>query len=124
MNLLLVDDEPRNLSALSALLEAIGARVHCARSGEEALREVLRRDYAAILLGVRMPGADGFRTAAAIRTVEHSRRTPIIFVSAHGDRRARPRDPHSEFLRTPLDVESVRARVKACLSVHNDSGPM
>lgn len=43
MNLLLVDDEPKNLFALSALLEDRVAQLHCVRSGEEALRQVLKQ---------------------------------------------------------------------------------
>ncbi|HEX2198497.1 MAG TPA: response regulator [Burkholderiales bacterium] len=112
MNLLLVDDDPKNLFALSALLEDLGAALHCARSGEEALREVLKRDFAAILLDVRMPGIDGFETAAAIRSVEHLRRTPIIFLSAHADRRARQRDPLCLFVDKPVDPERIRQLVK------------
>jgi CheY-like chemotaxis protein len=112
VNLLLVDDEPKNLFALSALLEDLGARLHCVQSGEEALRQVLKQDFAAILLDVRMPGIDGFETAAAIRSVERFRRTPIIFLSAHGDRRAVPRDPHCEFIRKPVDPDAVRQHLK------------
>ena len=112
MNLLLVDDEPKNLFALSALLEDLGARLHCVQSGEEALRQVLKQDFAAILLDVRMPGIDGFETAAAIRSVERFKRTPIIFLSAHGDRRAVPRDPLCRFMRKPVDPDAIRRQVK------------
>ncbi len=116
MNLLLVDDEPRNLHALNALLEDLGARVHCAQSGDEALRQVLSREFAAIVLDVRMPGIDGFGTAAAIRSIERSRRTPIIFLSAHGERRAAPRrDPLVHFVLKPVDPGDIRPRVAACL---------
>jgi CheY-like chemotaxis protein len=115
MDVLLVDDEPKNLFALSALLEDLGARIHCAESGEDALRQVLKRDFAAILLDVRMPGIDGFETAAAIRSLERSRRVPIIFLSAQGDRRADGRDAYSEFILKPVDPEVIRPRVAAHL---------
>jgi CheY-like chemotaxis protein len=116
MKVLLVDDEPKNLLALSALLEDMGAEVHCAQSGEEALRRVLERDFAAILLDVRMPGIDGFETAAAIRSVERMKRTPIIFLSAHGDRRGAPRrDPMVEFVMKPGDPRLMRRRIAAHL---------
>ena len=110
-NVLLVDDEPRNLFALSALLEDLGARIHCAKSGEEALRQVLKHEFAAILLDVRMPGIDGFETAAAIRSLERFRRVPIIFLSAHGERRADGRDPFCEFIAKPVAPELLRPRV-------------
>jgi CheY-like chemotaxis protein len=118
MNLLLVDDEPRNLYARRALFEDMGAEVHCAHSGEDALRQVLKRDFAAILLDVRMPGIDGFETAAAIRSVERFRRTPIIFLGAHHDRRAEPRgDPLVEFVLKPVDPDVIRPRVAAHLEI-------
>ena len=111
MNLLLVDDEPKNLFALSAVLEDLGARIHCAQSGEEALRQVLKHEFAAILLDVRMPGIDGFETAAAIRSLERTRRVPIIFLSGEGDRRADGRDAYSEFILKPVDPDVIRPRV-------------
>jgi CheY-like chemotaxis protein len=111
MDVLLVDDEPKNLLALSALLEDLGARLHCANSGEDALRQVLKRDFAAILLDVRMPGIDGFETAAAIRSLERTRRVPIIFLSAQSDRRADGRDVFAEFILKPVDPDIIRPRV-------------
>lgn len=116
MDVLLVDDEPKNLYALSALLEDLGARIHCAHSGEEALRQVLKRPFAAILLDVRMPGFDGFETAAAIRSLERTRRVPILFLSAQHDRRADGRDPHAEFILKPVDPAVLRPRVAQYLA--------
>jgi len=116
MDVLLVDDEPKNLMALTALLEDLGARIHCVNSGEDALRQVLKRDYAAILLDVRMPGIDGFETAAAIRSLERTRRVPIIFLSAQRDRRADGRDTYCEFILKPVDPDILRPRVAAHLA--------
>ncbi|HEY7238502.1 MAG TPA: response regulator [Burkholderiales bacterium] len=116
MDVLLVDDEPKNLLALSALLEDLGARIHCVNSGEDALRQVLKRQFAAILLDVRMPGLDGFETASAIRSLERTRRVPIIFLSAQRDRRADGRDPFSEFILKPVDPDVIRPRVAAHLA--------
>jgi len=118
MNVLLVDDEPKNLFALRALLEDLGAAIHCAQSGEEALRQVLKHEYAAILLDVRMPGIDGYETAAAIRSLERLRRVPIIFLSAQ-DRRTQQRgahDEHCEFVQKPLVPDDIRARVTGLLA--------
>jgi len=80
--ILLVDDDDKNLLAFEAALEPTGYRLVKARSGEEALRAVLRDDFAAILLDVQMPGLDGFETAELIRTRERTRSVPIIFVTA------------------------------------------
>ena len=114
-SLLLVDDEPKNLFALSAVLEDLNVEIHCAQSGEDALRQVLKREFAAILLDVRMPGMDGFETAAAIRSIERFRRVPIIFLSAHGDRRADGRDAYCEFILKPVEPEVILPRVAAHL---------
>src|SRR4051794_14990329 len=82
-SILLVDDSPENVAALRAVLEPIGVECVAARSGFEALREVLRHDFAAILLDVQMPDMDGLETAAMIKRRERSRDTPIIFITGH-----------------------------------------
>ena len=80
--LLLVDDDARSLMAMETLLAGPGRVVIMADSGQEALRQVLRHDFAVILLDVRMPRVDGFEAAELIRQREQSRHTPIIFLSA------------------------------------------
>jgi len=81
VNILMVDDEPGNLEALEAILEPLGQKLFRANSGIEALRAVLDRDYAVILLDVQMPDLSGIETAALIRERERSRTTPIIFLT-------------------------------------------
>src|SRR5919107_41300 len=80
--ILLVDDQPENLVALSATLEPLGHELVHAASGEEALKLLLKREFAVILLDVQMPELDGFDTAALIKQRERSRHIPIIFVTA------------------------------------------
>lgn len=80
---LLVDDNPSNLLALEAILEPLGQRLVQASSGQEALRHLLREDFAVILLDVQMPDMDGFETARLIHQRQRSRYTPIIFLTAH-----------------------------------------
>ena len=82
VNILLVDDQPKNLLALSAILDSPGLNIVKADSGLEALRCLLNQDFAVILLDVQMPLMDGFETAALIRQRERSQHTPIIFVTA------------------------------------------
>jgi PAS domain S-box-containing protein len=81
-NVLLVDDRPENLFALEAILEPLGARLVRATSGQEALKHLLREEYAVILLDVQMPILDGFETAALIKERDKTRHVPIIFVTA------------------------------------------
>jgi len=82
VNILLVDDQPENLLALEAILGKLGENLVQASSGEEALRCLLNRDFAVILLDVLMPGMDGFETADLIRSRARSQHTPIIFLTA------------------------------------------
>jgi CheY-like chemotaxis protein len=84
MNILLVDDQPANLLALEAILESLGQNLVRANSGEEALRHLIRMDFAVILLDVLMPGMNGFETADMIRQRDSSRHMPIIFLTAGG----------------------------------------
>src|ERR1700750_25361 len=78
---LLVDDDERNLLAVQSVLEDLGDIV-TARSGEEALRHLLKGEFAVILLDVYMPGMDGYETAQIIRSREQTRGIPIVFLSA------------------------------------------
>jgi PAS domain S-box-containing protein len=82
VNILLVDDRPENLLALEAILEPLGQNLVRAHSGHEALKHLLREDFAVILLDVQMPGIDGFETAALIKERDRTRHIPIIFVTA------------------------------------------
>ena len=111
--ILLVDDDRAALFALRELLADLDATLVLAATGEEALRQVLKQQFAAIMLDVRLPGMDGFEVAAAIRSLERSRRTPIIFMSAHSDRRRRSRPGAMPecYLGKPLAPEVVRAKL-------------
>ena len=80
-SILAVDDDKRSLLALQELLRDLGQNLVLANSGEEALRFILKEDFAVILLDVRMPGLDGFQTAKLIRERQRSRHTPIIFLT-------------------------------------------
>ncbi|MFL5577018.1 MAG: ATP-binding protein [Gemmatimonadaceae bacterium] len=82
VSLLLVDDRPENLLALEAILEPLGQRLVRAHSGDEALKAILKEDFAAILLDVQMPGLNGFETARIIKSRERSRAIPILFLTA------------------------------------------
>ena len=82
VSILLVDDRPENLIALEAILEPLGQKLVTAHSGEEALKFVLKHQFACILLDVQMPDMNGFDTAQIIKSRERSRYIPIIFLSA------------------------------------------
>jgi len=121
-SILLVDDQPANLMALEAILEPLGHPLISADSGASALKELLRRDFAVILLDVRMPGLDGYETAALIRQRERSALTPIIFLTAGaGDREEtlRAYDQGAvDFLGKPFEPKILRAKVAIFVSLY------
>lgn len=114
VNILIVDDVPDKALAVEATLEQLGQNVVKASSGREALRCLLKYDFAVILLDVNMPDIDGFETAKLIRERKRSEHTPIIFVTAFDD------DAHIakgyslgavDFISTPIDPAVLRTKV-------------
>src|SRR5438552_15627094 len=87
-NILVVDDDVSTLLAMEALLSGPGRNILTASSGTDALRHLLREDFALILLDVRLPGMAGFGTAALIRRRGRFRSTPTIFLSAIDTRKS------------------------------------
>ncbi|GIP54602.1 response regulator [Paenibacillus vini] len=83
IHILLVDDRPENLMALEAVLESEQYHLIKATSGEEALRFLLKDDFAVIVLDVQMPGLDGIETAKLIKARDKTKDIPIIFISAN-----------------------------------------
>jgi len=114
--ILLVDDREENLLALKATLEALGEDCVLAKSGAEALRALLRHDFAVILLDAQMPGMSGFETAQLIRQREHNRHTPIIFLTAYSRDRANVTQGYSvgavDYITKPYDPEILRSKVR------------
>jgi signal transduction histidine kinase len=112
--ILLVDDNPANLLAIEAALGDLALGVQRAHSGSEALRLLLERDFALILLDVNMPAMNGFDTAKLIRERKRSRHTPIIFVTAFSREDADVLAAYEmgavDFLFKPIVPEMLRAK--------------
>ena len=89
-NILLVDDLPEKLLSYRSVLEELDENLVSVGSGTEALKQVLKHDFAVILLDVQMPEMDGFETAQLIRQRKRSGHTPIIFLTAFADKSADP----------------------------------
>jgi signal transduction histidine kinase len=114
VKILLVDDREANLTTLESILDDLGQELVKATSGREALRHLLRDDFAVILLDVKMPDMDGFETAALIRERERSRHTPILFLTAHQDEEHLFRGYYAgavDFLYKPISPEVLRSKV-------------
>ena len=83
IDILLVDDEPRNLDALEAILTDPAYRLLRAQDADAALRALLENDVAAIVLDIKMPGVSGFELAKMIKNTKRFRETPIVFLTAY-----------------------------------------
>lgn len=83
VDILLVDDEARNLDALESILSDPGYRLHRAEDADGALKLLLERDVAAIVLDIKMPGVTGFELARIIKGTKRFRETPIVFLTAY-----------------------------------------
>ena len=123
--ILVVNDDPASLLALTSLLEGRADEgnytVLSARSGQEALRQVLLHDFAVILLDVNMPGMDGFETAEAIHQRPRSADIPIIFVTAfladEIDRLKAYQRGAADFLFTPVIPQILHAKVSVFVTL-------
>src|SRR5947208_1983603 len=82
VSVLVVDDDLKNLLAYDAILDGLDLNLVKAASAPEALKQVLKRDFAVILMDVRMPGMDGFEAARLLRLRRRSQETPLIFATA------------------------------------------
>ncbi|MEJ8669293.1 MULTISPECIES: two-component system response regulator [unclassified Streptomyces] len=120
--ILLVDDMEDNLIALEAVLGSLNEPLVRARSGEEAMKALLRQRFALVLLDVRMPGMDGFETASNIKRLDQTKDVPIIFLTGAED------DPGyafrgyatgaADYLTKPFDPWVLRAKVTVFLDLY------
>ncbi len=121
VSILVVDDTRQNLVTLEAVLEEPGLRVVGVSSAREALRRLLREEFAAILLDVHMPDMDGFETATLIRQRPLSRHTPILFLTAYAVE-AQLTKAYSlgavDYMPTPVQPDVLKAKVGVFVDLH------
>jgi len=121
---LLVDDDERNLLAVATVLEDLG-EVVLARSGEEALRHLLKGEFAVILLDVYMPGMDGYETAQIIRNREQTKGIPIVFLSAVNKETEHQLRGYSmgavDYVFKPVDPVILRSKVSVFVELFEKS---
>jgi signal transduction histidine kinase/DNA-binding response OmpR family regulator len=120
-DILVVDDLPEKLLVYETILQGLGQNVVTARSGRDALRFVLEREFAVILLDVNMPDMDGFETATLIRGRRQSAHTPIIFVTALSDE-MNTSQAYSlgavDYILTPIVPEILRTKVGVFIDLY------
>ncbi|MDX3580589.1 MULTISPECIES: response regulator [Streptomyces] len=120
--ILLVDDMEDNLIALEAVLGSLNEPLVRARSGEEAMKALLRQRFAVVLLDIRMPGMDGFETAANIKRLDQTKDVPIIFLTGTdadaGYTFRGYATGAADYVTKPFDPWVLRAKVSVFLDLH------
>ncbi|MGX9889932.1 response regulator [Streptomyces sp. NPDC002276] len=120
--ILLVDDMEDNLIALEAVLGSLNEPLVRARSGEEAMKALLRQRFAVVLLDIRMPGMDGFETAANIKRLDQTKDVPIIFLTGSDSDAGYAFRGYAtgaaDYLTKPFDPWVLRAKVTVFLELH------
>jgi CheY-like chemotaxis protein len=116
---LLVDDDARNIFALSSVLERRGMRVLTATTGNEAIKLIeSNADVAFVLMDIMMPEMDGYQTMEQIRKNPNFRRTPIIALTAKamkGDREKCLDAGASDYLAKPVNTEQMLSALRSWL---------
>ncbi len=120
--ILLVDDQPSRLVTYEAILADLEVRTISASSGSDALHQLLKQDFAAILLDVNMPGMDGFEVARLIRGHPRLERTPIIFVTGAEvsaiDQLKSYEVGAIDYIAVPIVPEILRSKVAVLVELH------
>ncbi|HEX5776475.1 MAG TPA: ATP-binding protein, partial [Caulobacteraceae bacterium] len=120
--ILIVDDDERNAFAAIQALEDLGHELLVARSGEEALKQLLHHDFAVILLDLHMPGMDGYETAHLIRERKRTRDVPIVFLTAIFRDEAHIFQAYSagavDMVFKPVDPFILRSKVSVLVDLH------
>ena len=115
VNILMVDDHIESLIALEAVLDEFNYNLVKATSGEEALRQVLKTDFAVILLDIQMPEMNGIDIAKMIRKREKTQNIPIIFITGFGKEQQQIAEGYAtgavDYLLKPVDPEILKAKV-------------
>jgi DNA-binding response OmpR family regulator len=127
-NVLVVDDEPKNLVALEAALASVDYGVVMASSGRDALKALLSQDFAVIVLDIHMPDMDGFETARLIRARERSSSTPIVFLTADDRVGAQVFEGYRlgavDYLYKPFVAHVLRAKVAVFVELFRKSAAL
>jgi len=122
VNILLVDDRPEGLISLEAVLNDSQYNLIKANSGQEALAQVLKNDFAVILMDVQMPEMDGIETTTIIKQREKSKNIPVIFMTANNVSEQNIIKGYSvgavDYVLKPFDEHILKSKVAVFVELH------
>jgi PAS domain S-box-containing protein len=122
INILIADDEPRNLTVLEAILGDPGYRLVRAQSAEQALLALLADEFALLILDIRMPDMTGFELAKMIKARKNTANVPIVFLTADYNTDQHIIDGYDsgavDYLTKPVNPSILRAKVATFAELH------
>ncbi len=122
INILIVDDEPKNLTVLESLLDAPGYRLVRAESADQALLALVAEEFALLILDVRMPGMTGFELAQIIKGRKKTAQVPIIFLTAYYNEDQHVLEGYGsgavDYLHKPVNAAVLRSKVAIFAELH------
>ncbi|KIC95705.1 response regulator [Flavihumibacter solisilvae] len=126
--ILIVDDKKENLFSLKTLLELNSFQVETAASGEEALKKILKNEYALIILDVQMPVMDGYEVAESISGYSKTKNIPIIFLSAVNIDKSFITKGYSsggvDYITKPFDPELLMLKVRTFIRLYEQTNEL
>jgi PAS domain S-box-containing protein len=126
--ILAVDDRQENLTAVEAVLAPLGHHLVTAGSGEEALRHLLRDDFAVILMDVRMPTMDGFETVELMKRRKRNEDTAVIFLTGVEKEARQVFRGYSagavDYISKPVDADVMRSKVAVLVDLHQKTAAL
>ncbi len=125
INILIVDDEPKNLTVLETVLDDPGYRLVRAESADQALLALVVEEFALLILDIRMPGMTGFELAQMIKERKKTARVPIIFLTAYYNEDQHVVEGYDsgavDYLHKPVNASILRSKVSVFAELHRRS---
>src|SRR5947209_2346057 len=122
INILIVDDEPKNLTALETVLDDPSYRLVRAGSADEALLALVAEEFALLVLDIQMPGMNGFELAQMIKQRRKTASIPIIFLTAYYSEDQHVLEGYSsgavDYLHKPVNPTILRSKVAVFAQLH------
>src|SRR5437868_560350 len=125
INILIVDDEPKNLTALETVLDDPSYRLVRAGSGDEALLALVKEEFALLILDIQMPGMNGFELAQMVKQRKKTASIPIIFLTAYYSEDQHVLEGYStgavDYLHKPVNPAILRSKVALFAELYRKS---
>jgi signal transduction histidine kinase len=122
INILIVDDEPRNLDVLESILYSSEYNLVRAGSADEALMALVQKEFAVLVLDINMPGTNGIELATLIKQRKRTQHVPILFLTAYYQDEKYVLEGYNagavDYLTKPVSPQILRSKVEVFVDLH------